>query len=133
MARYVILKTQEGEGCDYMIACGKDYEIVESKKNMQEMEEYFVKYCFVNDEADDYSMEELAMSKRLRKDDDWLKELIIISLETGEINSVNLEAWFEKLSNWSINLQAEKEKQDQIEKDMMDLERLKELYPDRFK
>lgn len=133
MTQYIILKNQGAEGCDYTIACGKDYEFREESLNIDEMEELLAKELFAYSEARDMTIEEVATCCRMEKSERWLEELIIISVEAKEVRHVDTDAWFEKFVAIKESMEEELAAVESKNKDMEDLERLKKLYPDQFK
>lgn len=134
MSEYIILKSQSGEGCDYTIACGKKYEFVTSDKTIDEMEVELVKSLFVDPlEAESMSIEEVASCCRIERDERWLEELILISVEDKEVRHIDIEAYFEKMLEMSKNVEEERKFVEEQQKDIDDLERLRKLYPDQFK
>ncbi len=134
MSEYVILKNQMNEGCDYTIACGKDYKFVTSDKTMDEMEIELVKSFFIDEEEGArMSLEEVASCCKIERDERWLEELILISIEDKEVRHVDIENWFNKMREISENLDEERKVVESHQKDVDDLERLRKLYPDQFK
>lgn len=42
MSKYMVVRKQKGEGCDYMIGCGMDFEIVDVDSSADAIREYIV-------------------------------------------------------------------------------------------
>lgn len=83
MNRYLILQ-KNAAGCDYSIACGKDYWIEESELGVEPFQEFIAsKVIFGGEDIEDVVL-----------DKDFIpEELIIMPLATGLMIEINIGQW----------------------------------------
>lgn len=103
---YLVIMKEEGEGCDYTIGCGMNYEMVEA-----ENEESLIKKIVFPDGEDENSIFE--------NTDRSYEEIIYVPVD--DITRLDIDSIKRKIEN--KNLEEEEEKQ--RKKDEEDFERLR--------
>lgn len=127
MFKYTVLMQQSSEGCDYSIACGKDYDFINSD-NEQHFKEitdaaynYLMNFYFEGwaDSEGFYDLSDYTYDDPF--DDRHLKEFIIISNDTGETHNFDLDEFYQGIKN---TIEENKERIERS-KDEAEFERLK--------
>lgn len=91
MNKYLLLRKQNDMGCDYTIACGRDYNFINTELDLDEFIEREIMKEMSNGEFED--MKELIryIDKVDRNHEFSLEEMIVIDLSDGSRHDILLD------------------------------------------
>lgn len=134
MPRYVVLKDQKLDPCDYTIGWGKNFHIEKSDLNVKDFKELMIKRAIMGDEDEiNESLEELITEYSLERDERFISEITVIDLDNGgSVHVMDMNLVFDGLESMKTELENMMKPQS-YDQDMEELKRLKQMYPEKFK
>ena len=121
MAKYLVLKKQHGEGCDYTIGCGMQYEVKEFDGSFEDaIKHFFLEIAFPigHSEANGFN----ACCRLDPEDDQQIEEIVIVPYEA--LTFLDTKGFWANIKKQ----RDEKDKATQEAKERAEFEKLKAKY-----